>query len=106
MKIRKGKPGPVTSICDEMDCEYKDIVKEVKDLLAIIHYDGGHYTEEHGIEKSIIEAKSIVTNNKLCTSQLRETIVNLWHDAKSDNGALHECMSMTWDEYKKWVQGF
>ena len=28
----------------------------VLDLLAIIHRDGGHYTEEHGVDKSIEDA--------------------------------------------------
>jgi len=39
----------------------KDENKEFKnlllDLLAVLHRDGGHYTANHGIEKSIKEAK-------------------------------------------------
>ena len=30
------------------------------DLLAIIHRDGGHYTDEHGIDKAINDAKDKV----------------------------------------------
>lgn len=28
--------------------------KNVHDILAILHCDGGHYTDEHGLEKSIV----------------------------------------------------
>lgn len=28
----------------------------LRDLLAVIHRDGGHYTEEHGLQKSFDDA--------------------------------------------------
>ena len=31
-------------------------------LLAIVHRDGGHYTEKHGVEKSYEDAKEKVSN--------------------------------------------
>ena len=34
----------------------------LKNLLAVIHRDGGHYTEEHGIEKSVKDATQIVAD--------------------------------------------
>ena len=34
--------------------------RSLLNLLAIIHRDGGHYTEEHGIEKSVKDAMLIV----------------------------------------------
>jgi len=36
-----------------------DTIK-LKNLLAIIHRDGGHYTGEHGLEKSVADAMKIV----------------------------------------------
>lgn len=40
--------------------EQEKIIHGLKNLLAVIHRDGGHYTEEHGIEKSIKEARNKV----------------------------------------------
>ena len=31
-------------------------------LLAVIHRDGGHYTAKHGINKSVADAMTIVSN--------------------------------------------
>ena len=35
---------------------------QLKNLLAVIHRDGGHYTEKYGINKSINDATQIVAN--------------------------------------------
>jgi hypothetical protein len=35
-----------------------DYEQKLRDLLAIIHKDGGHYTEQHGIKKSFDDAKN------------------------------------------------
>ena len=37
-----------------MECE-----KMLKNLLAVLHRDGGHYTKQHGIKKSVKDAISI-----------------------------------------------
>ena len=34
-----------------------DYKKELMDLLCIIHGDGGHYTDQHGEEKAIWDAR-------------------------------------------------
>ena len=39
--------------------ENKLLGKYLKDLLVVIHQDGGQYTEEHGIEKSVRDATYI-----------------------------------------------
>jgi hypothetical protein len=31
-------------------------------ILAVTHRDGGHYTEEHGVEKSVKDAMKIISN--------------------------------------------
>ena len=36
--------------------------RHLKNLLAIIHGDGGHYTERCGLEKSVEDAKQIVAD--------------------------------------------
>ena len=36
---------------------------EVRNLLALIHRDGGHYTADHGIDKSLEDACQIVSNS-------------------------------------------
>lgn len=40
------------------------MTRMLKGLLAIIHRDGGHYTEEHGLEKSYEDAIQIVANQR------------------------------------------
>ena len=37
----------------------KFLTTSLKDLLAVIHRDGGHYTEEYGLEKSATDAQFI-----------------------------------------------
>lgn len=36
----------------------------INDLLAIIHRDGGHYQEEHGLEEALRRAAEIVVNER------------------------------------------
>jgi len=38
--------------------------KTINDLLAIIHRDGGHYVEEHGMQAAIDEACRIIPNER------------------------------------------
>ena len=38
-----------------------EALSQLRDLLAIVHRDGGHYTEEHGLKKSVEEAKQRAT---------------------------------------------
>jgi len=41
----------------------KTIYKHLlQNLLAVIHRDGGHYTDKHGIEKSVEDAIAIIAN--------------------------------------------
>ena len=48
---------PEEMLCDE--CYYKD---KLFNLLAIIHRDNGEYTKEHGLEKSVEDAKKEIIN--------------------------------------------
>jgi len=47
---------------------------KLRDLLAIIHRDGGHYTEEHGLQKSwedaIIRVPNLVADNACLREQI------------------------------------
>ena len=36
--------------------KYNNDVNKLKDLLAVIHRDGGHYTDKHGLTKSVEDA--------------------------------------------------
>lgn len=36
----------------------------INDLLAIIHRDGGHYQDEHGLEEALRRAAEIVVNER------------------------------------------
>jgi len=49
---------PVRELCDV--CYYK---RPLLDLLAIIHGDGGQYTGEWGLSKSVKDAIKIVVEN-------------------------------------------
>ena len=42
--------------------ERDDIKRHLGNLLARIHGDGGHYLEEHGIDKAVSDADDIVVN--------------------------------------------
>jgi hypothetical protein len=42
--------------------EAADVISGLQNLLAVIHRDGGHYTDKHGIQKSIDDALLIVSN--------------------------------------------
>ncbi len=46
-----------SGLCDV--CYYRE---KLLDLLAIVHRDGGPYTAGHGIEKSVKDAKKIVSD--------------------------------------------
>lgn len=50
-----------------------EIITELKNLLAIIHRDGGHYTEKHGITKACGDGRKVVV-------ALRSKIFNLGGD--------------------------
>ncbi|KSR43128.1 hypothetical protein APB53_14170 [Pseudomonas aeruginosa] len=41
----------------------------VGDLLAVIHRDGGHYQDEHGIAKALIDAKEVVNQDRIDLSE-------------------------------------
>ena len=44
-----------------MDKDYEHLLNE---LLAIIHHDGGHYVQEHGIEKAVKDAIKIINKER------------------------------------------
>ena len=48
---------PDKKLCDI--CYYKT---QLLNLLAVVHRDGGHYTDEHGIRKSAKDALKIIYN--------------------------------------------
>ena len=45
----------------ELGCVVYD-KSQLQNLLAVIHRDGGHYTEKHGVEKSCKDAMQIVSD--------------------------------------------
>jgi len=48
---------PKSGLCDV--CYYK---YPLLNLLAILHRDGGHYTEKHGVDKSVKVAMKKASN--------------------------------------------
>ncbi len=42
---------------------YATLKEQLLELLARIHGDGGHYTEEHGLDKSVADADLIAAEN-------------------------------------------
>lgn len=42
----------------------------LRDLLAVIHRDGGHYVEEHGLDKAIEDAKTKVLATRVALAEL------------------------------------
>jgi len=47
--------GVVLAMVQEVD----DLQSKLHNLLAVIHRDGGHYTEKHGLEKSVQDAMQL-----------------------------------------------
>lgn len=45
---------------DDAVAEVRSIPQGVRDLLAVIHRDGGHHTAEVGLEDSLIDAEAVV----------------------------------------------
>ena len=44
----------------------------LNELLAIIHRDGGHYVQEHGIEKAVEGAIKIINKERAVITYLRQ----------------------------------
>ena len=58
--------------------KYSDIYKHIlQNLLAIIHRDGGHYTEEHGLEKSVEDAIKVVAKERIDSEKTKCTICGI-----------------------------
>lgn len=45
---------------DQLYCDVCFHKTPLLNLLAIIHRDGGHYTEKHGVKKSAADASKII----------------------------------------------
>lgn len=43
------------------------------ELLAVIHGDGGHYLQEHGMEKACKDAEKVVTNLRMDVAAWKES---------------------------------
>ncbi len=50
---------PVFAWRTEQLVRHGDHESLLKDLLAVIHRDGGHYTERHGLAKSVQDAMAL-----------------------------------------------
>jgi len=48
---------PKSGFCDV--CYYKN---HLFNLLAVLHRDGGHYTETHGVDKSVKDAMKLASD--------------------------------------------
>ena len=51
-RTKDGKPDRIADTCEEA----AQIIRQMGDLLAIIHRDGGQHTAAHGYSKSIQDA--------------------------------------------------
>ena len=46
------------------------IFNAMRDLLAVIHRDGGHYAAEHGILKACADAERIITDERRALQEM------------------------------------
>lgn len=56
----------------EAEDNYAPTMNKLRDLLAVIHRDGGQYTGTHGLEKSVEDAMRMVPNLRLEKDCLRK----------------------------------
>ena len=68
----------------------------------------GHYARfqniaDHGDAVAICEMLNRLAAHSDTIEQLRETIVELWHDSATDPRELRECLRMTPEEYAAWA---
>jgi hypothetical protein len=57
------------------DPEEEEMERHLRNLLAVVHRDGGHYTSEHGIEKSVKDAMELVPLLRADKDCLRDQIL-------------------------------
>lgn len=55
-----------------MDDKDPSAATSLENLLAVIHRDGGHYTETHGLKKSVADAMTIVANCNVFRDQMKK----------------------------------
>ena len=60
--------------------KYDEIIFELRNLLAIIHGDGGHYTADVGLEQSVEDAKQVYYKLKQENEGLKQKIKELEDD--------------------------
>lgn len=51
--------------------EAERLESRVRDLLAVIHRDGGHHTTQFGLERSIKDAEFVVLEDRVRLDDLR-----------------------------------
>ena len=64
-----GRSGDIKKVREKMDKDYEHLLNE---LLAIIHRDGGHYVQEHGIEKAVEDAINIINKERAVITYHRQ----------------------------------
>ena len=69
--LRKNKSGCCCIIADDGETiiescgahkQHVDNTRHLLNILAVVHRDGGHYVETHGIEKSVADAMEIISD--------------------------------------------
>jgi hypothetical protein len=53
----------------------------LRELLAVIHRDGGHYTADVGLEQSFADAVMIVTSTRMALEEMERHAPTRWSDA-------------------------
>jgi hypothetical protein len=76
-------------MCNKCDCEANRLREELSttkvqllNILAYVHRDGGHYTMQHGIERSVDEAIRLTCER----STVLDEITNLIPNTRNYNG--------------------
>ena len=72
-------------MAEELMAGRDELRAELQNLLAVIHRDGGHYTAEHGLEKSVQDAMRLVPELRAERDELR---AGLLPPATADDTAL------------------
>jgi hypothetical protein len=54
-----------------------ELTQTLRNLLAVIHRDGGHYAAEHGLDKASLDAEKVVIQTRAELASLREVLMKL-----------------------------
>ena len=73
----------------------------LRNLLARIHRDGGHYTEAHGLEKAVADADVIVARLFAKPTSKQANAIGKWPPYKGFEDHVRDVIAQLWAEREK-----